>query len=225
LETKEKKSKPLVTLLYILLIISILMNIGSYRDKYIERQWLNDNICHLLYRAIWSIDGYFENPDDLSSIEEAGLYIKKLQFTFESNNGISPINTLELSIAGNYLLLQHNRSQNSILSDGIISESEEEFLRQLSVMLNKLLARIISEDSLSVDNPYIRGRNLSYEQINSILYEFELDFTGNDFLMNAIIEPGIWELNEFDFESEWYLDATKKPNQNAGGGGVRRSQP
>jgi hypothetical protein len=227
METKEKKSNPWIILLSILLILSILMNIGGYVEKNLERRQLNDHICHLLYHAIRNIEAYFDfdHPATLSSIEMAGLYLKELYFTFASNsNGISPVNATELSVVGGYLLLHHDLYRNSILSNGIISESDEEFLRQLSVILSKLLTQFKLEDNLNKDSQIMKSKNLTYEQINSILYEFELDFYSNAFLVQSTRGQGIWQQSEFDYESEWYLDATSKPNQGAGGGGAGRQR-
>jgi len=163
----ETKHNPLIILLTILLIISVGMNINNYTKESLRRQQYINRLYDAINISIIHIEAYFKNPDDLSSIVYAGKHLNEVYYIIE-HHSVS-IYSRTFNSAGDYLQSRHGMSEYDILSDGIVSEREEEYLQRLLAALRVTLTKLASEDK-----PFA-NRKLSYKQISSILLDFHME--------------------------------------------------
>jgi hypothetical protein len=175
------KNKTFIILLSIIIAISISLNISGFRNDSRERKELITRIFINLEYSINCIDAYFDYRDDLSSIESSGIHLIRLFTTLDVENRIPSLSAMAFEMIGKAFLINHNPYKNGIFSDGKISEDEEIFIQDIAFSLKELLKQLKSIDNLSGVNS-----NLSYEQLNSLLFEFHSNFMSNDYFKQYI---------------------------------------
>ena len=170
--------RSLIVAASVLLVILIVLYASNIAGENKERQRFIGKVFRSIENSIRCIDGYFTHPDTFSYIEECGLHLMSLYFTIDYSNNISSPYAITFELAGKHLLLNHNPHRYGMLDDGIVSDSEEELLRELAIALRGLLMQFAVND-----NTYKANEDLSYVQINAILRGYHLDFFHNDYFM------------------------------------------
>ena len=181
------KMKILVALLSVMLLASAGLNVMKLLNASSQQEELNSqreefigDVFFYASQAAWYIEQYFDTPDrELFNrrvfVERAGIRLFGLDAALTVYPNVSPVTRglVGLNTMGEFLTIIYAYPYwPTLMGSGVITDEDEEYLRQLLNGLNGLLA-VLSEPN----NPAAANLSLSYAEIEEAICDFTAEFS------------------------------------------------